>query len=235
MKAVILALSLLSCGCGTLLAGAGQSTATGAVNGITSDASKQKIDSLVTDATKAARDEALGPNTNAQLQTLVSNSDTALQKLLTDTDARVQAMITNAGVNARGQLDTAISNKVQERLQQTIRLTIDEALGSATLQEADALREELVGAPLQKDVDALIDSAAPHLNQVVQQAVTQAVQSSITPIKTTADAEAAKWEPIAIGFAVGTALLILCIVILVHVLRSHKQVIDTLMKERQRA
>jgi len=220
MRSFVVALALLCCGCGSLFNGVGQNTAAGAITAATDADSQKKIDNVVTEATKAARDEALGPNTDA-----------ALQKLIADTDVKLQAIVTETGKSAQGQLD-GMTASLQQRVQKTIRLTIDEALGATTIAEADALREELVGTPLQKDVDALIDSAAPHINQVVQQAVQQAVQTSIAPIKTTADAEAAKWEPIAIGFAVGAALLIVCCVILVHVLRAHRQVIDKLMAQR---
>jgi len=195
----------------------GQQAATGAVAGVTSDDSKTKLSSLASTAASAARDEALGPNTDA-----------ALQKLLADLDTRIQTLLTNMGATTQGQLNGIITAQLREQIRTLVRQTIDEALGAVTLQEADALREELFGAPLQKNLDALIDSATPHISQVVQ----QAVQSSVTPLKSEADAEAAKWEPIAIGFAIGAALLVVCLVVLLYALRSHKQVVAMLVKER---
>ena len=188
----------------------GQNAATGAVNGVTSDDSKKKLDTLVTDATKAARDEALGP----------------------DTDAKLQKLVTDTGATTKTQLE-ALTLVLQQRLRQTVRLSLDELGSPKTLQDADKLREELVGGPLQQDLNNLIDAAAPHLAAAVQ----QSVQSSLTPIKTAestlktdADAEAAKWKPIAIAFAIGCALLVVVLVFAYLLLRHHRQVIDTLVR-----
>lgn len=205
--AASLAIALTCCGCGSYFKGVGQNAATGAVDGITTDDSKKKLTGLVTDATKAARDEALSP----------------------ETDQKVQKLITDSGATARAQLET-LTTSLQTRLRQTVRLSLDELGSPKTLKDADALREELVGPPLQKDVNDLIDAAAPHLASAVQ----QAVQSSLAPLKTEeatlkadADQEASKWKPIAIGFGVGTGILLVCLVFAAFLLRHHRRLIDS--------
>ncbi len=213
-RLIVLLLALEVCGCGSYFTGVGHDAASGALSAVTSDDTKKKLVSLTTEAVKGARDEALGPTTDAELQ-----------KLVNDTAA-----------TTRAQLNEMITVTLQERVRQTIRLAIDEALGKYTLKEADTLREELFGVPLQHDLDQLIDAAAPHLTQAVQGAVQQAVQTaiqtSVTPLKTDVDQEAAKWRPIAIGFAVGTCLLVICLIFVAFALVSHRKVIEALVKER---
>jgi hypothetical protein len=214
MKFCLALLVVLLCtGCAPYFTGMGQNAATGAVNGLTTDDSKKKLDGLVTDATKSARDEALGPNT----------------------DAAGRKLIDDWGTELRAQINAIITAELQAKLKKLVRDAIDEALGGKTLTDADTLRERLVGPPLQKDLDDLIDAASPHLAA----AVTQAVQSSLAPInkdvqavQTSVDAEAAKWKPIAIAFAIGCALLLVCLVFAYLMLRHHRQVIDSLTRMR---
>jgi hypothetical protein len=219
-RLALLLLILACCGCGSYFTGVGQSVGAGIVSGATSDDAKKKLSGLTADAVKAARDEALGPKTDAELRKLIADTDVELQKLVADT-----------GAATRAQVNEVLTRTLQERLRQTIRLTIDEAFGPTTLREAGVLREELVGPPLQRDVDALIDAAAPHLAKAVQ----QAVQVSITPLKTSADEEAAKWKPIAIAFAVGTGFLLICFAFGVYVIQGHRKVIHTLLTQREHA
>jgi hypothetical protein len=224
---LLLVVILFGCGCGSYFTGIGQNAAAGAVNGATSNDATNKLSGLTTAATKAARDEALGPTTDADLKKLIADLDPELQKVITDT-----------GTTTRAQLNTLITQALQEKVQKALRLSIDEALGAKTMTEANALREELVGPPLQKDLDAIIDSVAPHLAQAVQQAVQSSLaplQTDVTSIKSQADLEAAKWKPIAIGFGVGTGILLICLVLAVYVVRSHHQVIQTLVRERKPA
>jgi hypothetical protein len=199
------------CGCGAFFTGMGHDAATGAVNAVTSDDSKKKLSDLTTEATKAARDEALGQTT----------------------DDDIQKLIKNAGITTRAELEALITATFQARLRQTIRLAVDEMLGTKTLADADALREELLGKPFQDDLNAALDAAGPHLATAAQ----KAVQASLVPIntetntlKTTADAEAAKWKPIAIGFGIGGACLLACLVVLLIVLRSHRKIIESHQK-----
>ncbi len=94
------------------------------------------------------------------------------------------------------------------------------------------LREELAGPGLQKDVDDLIDSAEPHLNQAVQQAVQAALQPvkvEVSNLQTQASAEATTWKPIAIGFGIGAAILLICLILAVVLVRNHTNTIRTLV------
>lgn len=209
MRRLLLSISILVTlsGCGSYFTNMGHNAANGALDAVTSDDAKKKLAGLTTDATKAARDEALGP----------------------DTDAKLQKLITDAGLTTRQQLEQLITDALQERIRKTVRIAVDEVGSPMTLKEADALREELLGAPLQKDINDLIDAAAPHLAAAVQ----QSVQSSLQPIKTeesaiktAADAEAAKWKPIAIGFAVGSGFLLVCLILAVILIRGHRKMID---------
>ncbi len=207
MRFWILLVAILCCGCGGYFQGIGHDMAVGAVNQITTDDSKKALAGIATEATKAARDEALGPTTDADIQ-----------KLIKDT-----------GATTRSELEMIIVDVLKARLKEALRAAIDEALGKKTLSEADTLREELVGKPAQDDVNALIDAASPHLAAAAQQAVQAALQpikSESDNLKIQADAEAAKWKPIAIGFGVGGACLLICLVVLVLALRSHRQVIE---------
>ena len=215
---LVLLLALGLCGCGsTYFTGLGHDAAQGALNAVTSDAAKKQLSGLSTAATKAARDEALGPTTDAELQKLVLSTGKT-------TRAQVDELV--AGL---------ITEALQAKLKQTVRQAIDEAFGKTTLKEAAALREELVGTPLQQDLDHLIDAAAPRLAKAVQ----QAVQASVAPLtkdanqlKTEADQEAAKWRPVAIGFAVGAGILLICLIFSAFVILNHRRVIEALAKQR---
>lgn len=189
---LVLLVALEALGCGSYFTTVGHDAASGALSAITSDAAKKQLSGLTAVATKSAREEALGATTDAELQ-----------KLVKDTAA-----------TTRSELNDMITTTLQDRVRQTIRIAIDEALGKLTLKEADSLREQLFGVPLQHDLDALIDAAAPHLAKATQDAVQQAlqtvVQTTITPLKADVDQEEAKWRPIAIGVGVGALLLVLC-------------------------
>ncbi len=215
VRLVVLLVLTCCCGCGSYFTSWGHDAATGAIDAVTNDNARKRVAALTTDAVKAAREEALGPTTDAELQRLV----------------------TAAGDTAKAQLNTMVvqlTATLQVQLRQMVRAAINEALGTTTLKEVGALREEVAGPPLQKDIDALIDSASPHLTQAVQ----QAIQTSLAPLKievstlkTDADAEAAKWKPIAIGFAIGCGFLLIGLIFGVYVLRSHRRIIESLLAQ----
>ena len=122
---------------------------------------------------------------------------------------------------------------LRPRLLQTVRLVIDEALDEVTLREISALREQIAGQPLQQDLNALIDAAAPHLTQAVQQSIAGAlvpIQVDVNQAKAAADAEAAKWKPIAIGLAVGAALLLACLALAVRIIGHHARTIAAMAR-----
>jgi hypothetical protein len=223
MRLFCILFALMTVGCASTFTGWGHDAAKGALDATTDDDAKKKLSGVV----GAARDEGLGPNTDAEIRTLE----------------------TNAIATARAQIDLFITEEVKKlgpMIQAAVRRTIDEALGPSTQKEigtarealvgppliadADNLREELFGQPLQKDLTAL----GPVIQQTVHNAVTQAVQDALSPIQTAANQEAAKWKPIAIGFAVGTACLLITLIVLVYVLRSHRQLINVMLEERKR-
>jgi hypothetical protein len=206
---------ILLCGCGSYFTGVGHDAASGALGVVTSDDAKKRLSNLASEATKAARDEALGP----------------------DTDAKLQALIKNLGLTTRTELDSLITASFREQIRLLIRMAIDEALNQQSLQRLGTFREELVGTPLQMDIDALIDSATPHLTQAVQSAlqtaVQQTIQTSVVPLENTADKEAAKWKPIIIAFAISSFFLVVCLIFSAHTIMSHRKVIESLLKDRK--
>jgi hypothetical protein len=217
-------LALACCGCGSFFTEAGHNATQGAVNAVTDPDSKKKLASLLTDATKAARDEALGTTTDADLQKLLKSAGVT-------TRAEVQQLLKDAGVTTRAELEALITTALQEKLRQTARVTVDEVFGPPTLREVDALREHLVGQPFKDDLNGALDAAGPHLAQVVKQAVEAGlvpITTEVNTLKVQADAEATRWKPIAIGFGVGSGCLVVCIVVLGLALRSHRKVIESL-------
>jgi hypothetical protein len=176
---------LLCCSCAPTLSGWGHDAAQGALAELSSDAGLEAI--------AAARDEALGPATDIDLQ----------------------AIVRDTGATTRQQLSAA-EDELQGRLL--------DALGPATEARVAALREQLVGAPLRADLDALIDQETPRLAAALQGAIAQSVQASLAPVK----AEEERWRPIAWAFAIGSAFLLVGLVFAVIVLRSHRKVIEAL-------
>lgn len=204
-------------GCAPLLSGASHDATSGVVSDLTSPATEKRLGVLAATATSAARDEALGPKTQAEASALVAALDPEVQKLVAHT-----------GAGARAQVDALVAGLVETRVRQAVRIAIDEALSPATELEADDLREQLLGAPLQKDVNAAIDSASPHLAS----AVAAAVKAGLAPVNADASRQEAKWEPIAVGLGVGVGLFFVCLLLAAWVIHTHHGVIAALMKER---
>jgi len=202
-------------GCGATFTAWGHEAAVGAIDALTSPDAGAALATVGAEAAKAAasaaRDEALGQAT----------------------DADVQRILAGAGATAREQADDLVTLDLRPRLLQTVRLVIDEALDEVTLREISALREQIAGQPLQQDLNALIDAAAPHLTKAVQQSIAGAlvpIQVDVNQAKAAADAEAAKWKPIAIGLAVGAALLIACLALAVRIIGHHARTIAAMAR-----
>jgi hypothetical protein len=202
-RTALFAFILVAPGCASYYTTAGHGAATGAVGALTSDDSKAKLGGLAVSVVGAMRDEALGPTTASKLDALVTDTGAAMR-------TEVAGLITPA---------------LQSKLQETVRLTMDEALNGRTLKEVDALREELIGPPLQADVDALIASAAPKLAG----AVTDAVQASLAPLQTDVSKDAATWKPIATWLAIGSVVLLGCLIAAGVVLHGHRRDINVLL------
>jgi hypothetical protein len=203
------ALALLAAGCGGYYTASAHAAAEGALDDLTSPAANVRYAQTVATVAQAARAEFLDPQTSTALTALVKDEGIVLR-------AEVASTVQTAGAAARAELA------------RTLRLTVDEALDETTLQEIAALREELAGAPLRADIDAVIDSATPHLATAVAQATARAV----LPVQSAADAEASKWRPIAVAFAVGCALLCACLGFAGWVLREHQRTIRELTAKR---
>ena len=224
----LIILGFVGCqGCAPYFVAVGKDASSGAVDGLTTPDAEKKLAALTAAATKAARDEALGPATKEEVLSLLRSIDPELQ-----------TVIAHSGKTAGGQVEALLGPTLQARMKKVVRASIDEALGPATQAEVSALREELLGVPLQKDLDEAIDSASPHLAQAVAQAVTASlvpVQADIGKIQQSADAEAGKWKPVAIGFGIGTALLLACVALLGWVVRGHHKTIQAMRSEMARA
>jgi hypothetical protein len=198
---------LLMTGCAGPLTNLGKDVATGITNSITSDAGSTELSTLTTELVASARNEALGPETKAQIQVLLAGAgDTA--------NAEIQAILA----------------PLKGQLQAIIRGAIDEALDEKTMEEVGALREQIVGAPLRNDLQLAVNGLTPQIDQAVQ----SAINASVAPLKATADAEATKWKPIALGFAIGSGFLFIGLILglimfIIHE-RSHAKVIEALSK-----
>lgn len=223
-RLAILAVALLPTGCASYYAASTHAAAQGALDTLTGPAANVRyaatVATVVQTAGAAARTELERPETIAALTALVTGEGAALRTAVAST-------VQTAGAAARAELDRTLLAE-QGQLRQTVRLVIDEALGAKTQQEIAALREELAGAPLQHDLGAAIDSAAPHPTA----AVTAAVGKVVLPVQAAADAEAARWRPIAVWFAVGCALLLFCLVLAAWIIREHQRTIRTLVEQR---
>ena len=224
IRAGVLALALLPTGCGTYYTASARDAAQGALDTLAGPAADaryaQTATAVVQAAGSAARTELLGPATGAALTALTTGEGTALRAEVTHT---VQA----AGTAARAELARTFATEAVQ-LRTALRLVLDEALGPATQREVATLRETLAGAPLQHDLDAVIDSATPHLTA----AVTAAVGGVVLPVQAAADAEATRWRPIAVAFAVGCALLLLCLGFAAWIIREHQRTIRTMVGQR---
>lgn len=212
MTRVVFAAALLSTGCSSYYAASGHTAAAGALDELTTPDAGARYAALAAQAAGAARNELLGPRTTAAATELVRTVGDAAQ-------IEVSTAVDTAGQAAEEHL-SAILRSEQGELRQTVRLVIDEALSEKTLKEIAALREELAGAPLQADADAL----APHLAS----AITTALGKVVLPVQAAADAEAARWRPIAVAFAVGCGLLLLCLGFAGWLIRGHQQTIKAL-------
>jgi hypothetical protein len=219
------ALLLACCGCGPFFTEAGHNATLGAVSAATAPDTKKKLDGLLTGTVKTARDEALGPTTDADLNKLLKSAGVT-------TRAEVQQLLKEAGVTTRAELEALITSALQAKIRQTARLTVDEMFGPPTLKEVDALREHLVGQAFRDDLDRALDEAGPHLAQAVKQGLVP-ITTDVGTLKTDVDTEAAKWKPIAIGFGVVGGCLVVCLVCLGLTLRSHRKLIEAL-SARQR-
>jgi hypothetical protein len=205
---------LLACGgCGSYFADAGRDASSAAVAAATSEESRRKL-------AKLAGDMAGEASSRATQELFGQQTDDALQDLVQST-----------GESFRGEASTLVTPALQEHLRQTVRLTLDEALGPVTRAEIASLRDDFFGPVLQVEVNGLIDSAAPHLADAVARAMSAAVvpvDADVARIQRTADAEAMKWRPIAEGFAAGTGLLALGLAGALVVIRRHGRAIEEL-------
>lgn len=201
MRALFLVLLLSVCGCGGYFTEMGNNAAAGAVNGATSPEARKQIAQMANDAVKAGRDQALGPETQVEVQ--------ALTKAITD-EVRAQML--------------SLIQELRPQLLQMVRDMMNEMLGPTTIAQAALIRETLVGPALQKDIDAIIATEVPALTQALQ----QSIQVTVKPFEQDVTKEAAEWKPIAIGFAVGAMLLLASLVFALVIIRSHKKIIASL-------
>lgn len=210
MKRALLALCLFASGCAPYVHDLSQVSATGYVDGFTSDDSKKKLGGLATSVVGDARDKALDDDTTKRLQVLVDAMGASLRtNLLKTRDDLLDATL-------RAEIDAEVA-RLSDELQDLVRALVDEALGHDTLVRAGMLREELVGAPLRADVDAL----APHLSA--------ALQASLDRVKADADAEASKYKAVAIGLGAGAFAMLVALGVVLHESRAHRKAIEALL------
>lgn len=201
-------------GCGGYLTNWGTDLSKGVTNELVSDAGAAELSALTKDLVSSARNEALGPETNQQIQTLLTNAGKT-------TDAETEKLLV----------------VFREQLRLSVREAIDEALNEQTLQEVGAVREQVAGAPLRADLELAISGMKPQLDQVVQ----STIDTSIMSLQKAKDQEAiavhadlVKWKPIAIAFVIGSIFLliglILGIILFIYHEKSHQKVIESLTR-----
>jgi len=216
-KLLVVSSILMISGCGGYLTNWGGDVTKGVTNDLTSDAGVAELSTLTKDLVASARNEALGTETNKQLQVL----------------------LTNAGETANVEL-IKLFVVLKKQLQLMVRESIDQALGDQTLAEIAVAREQLVGEPLRNDLDLAIDEITPQLDQAVQ----SVVNASAMALKEQADAEVlkvnaeeAKWKSIAVAFVIGSGFLlvglILGLLLFLSHERSHLKIIEALTAKYQ--
>jgi hypothetical protein len=213
MRPVATLLSLSLIGCSPLLSNAGQSVATGAVNGLTSPASRDKLTSEETKLIAAARGEALSPATQEKLQALLVALSSDLRTELTTTR------------------DVLLGDR---KLVQELAALRETLLGAGARDDLDALVRSAVDEALSlktgRELGELIDSASPHLGAAVDRLVTELtprLQAAVQATSTTAERDLASlrgyfvWA--AIGLGVLLTLVLTIIVALTVMYREHRK------------
>ena len=209
---VLLVAMAVVTGCAPYVQSVSRSATAGAVDGLTSPEATWKLDGLSAEAAAAgvagAREEAFGPATMAEVRALVASLGASL---------REQLVLTRDGL-----LDETLRAEIAK-----LRL---ELLGPETrklvLALAEEVREELLGAPLRADVDALLVDATPKIADLV----TKAVQAALAPVKADASAEAEKYKTVAIGLGVSALALTAALGATVYLVLSHRKLLAALLE-----
>ena len=211
MKTAVLCLVLT--GCSPILSNAGQAVATGAIQGATSQASRAELRAAETEILTATRDETLSPETERKVQALVDTLlvDMRLQLTATRDVLLGDAKLTQEVAALR---DTLLGASSRAELEALVRGAVDEALSTKT----------------QGEVDALLDSAEPHLEMVlagVIEGITPELEGMLKSTSSAAEKELASlrsyflWAVAGIGCLLA---LVLAIIVALIVMRSeHKK------------
>ena len=121
--------------------------------------------------------------------------------------------IHDAGANAAaGAVQAVTAPSAQQALEGL-------ASGAASA-AASSAREQVLGPVARRELDKMIDEAAPHL--------AAAVQGAIAPVIAKADAEEKTWRNVALGLGAGALAILLVLWFAVAELRAHRRQIATL-------
>jgi len=207
----LICLSLI--GCSPILTNVGNSLATGAVEGLTSPASQSELASEERRLIAAARDEGLSPETAAKLQALI---DTLLVDMRSQLTATRDVLLGDAKLTREvaALRDTLLGSAASSELNALVRSAVDEALSAKS----------------QGEVDALLDSAEPHLEMLVTEViegVTPELQASLKSTTAAAATDLASlkgyfvWVVTGLG---GLLVLVLAIIVaLIVMMRAHRK------------
>jgi len=223
----LLAASALSCclfcvSCASYVKGTTSTATTSAVTALTDDQSKKEFDALVSSAVAAARDQGLGPETQARLAAIVQALGEQIKTLVNDLGNQLRAQLVSTRDAAFDKtLDSDVAKLREELLGAETKQLVQQLL-SELVASAGPLREQLVGAPLRADADALLSEVGPRIDA--------AVQTSLTKIRTDADAEITKYKAL---IAVIGVLLLIVVGAAIVIVRSHRKMIDTLLADRE--
>jgi hypothetical protein len=223
LRALLAALLLLcSVSCASYVKGTSSTATTSAVATLTDDQSKKEFDALVTSAVAAARDQGFGPETQARLAAIVRALGEQLKALASALGDQLRAQLLSTRDAMLDQtLDKGVVRLREELLGAETRQLLQQLL-SEIVASAGPLREQLVGAPLRDDADALLADIGPRIDA--------AVQASLAKIQADANAEIAKYK---LMLAASGVVLLIVVVGAIYVVRSHRKIIDSLLASRK--
>jgi hypothetical protein len=219
---VALVLAALTCvSCVSYVKGAASTAATGVVATVTDDQSKKELDALAASVVGTARDQALGPVTQAQMAVLVRAVVLQLQ-------AQLQIAVKALGSELRGELASALDGQFKDQLAQLREALLGadtrQLLAQLLAEIVDAapqLREQLVGAPLRQDADALIADVGPRIDA--------SVQTSLAAARADAAADLSKYKWL---LGVSCVLLVVVVFAAAYIDRGRRKVIVALRAHR---
>ena len=199
-------LALTLVGCSPWLASKADALTSGAVAGLTSQASQTRLAAEETKLIDTARDEALSAATELRIRAIVDALAVDLRDQLVSTR---DALLTGSTGEVDALRDTLLGARTRGEIRALVRDTVDEALGERT----------------QGEINAMIDGAMPHLqvgiNQLVDGLVPK-IEGALNTTSSTAEKDLATLKMYFVGAVVGIGgLLVLALIVIAALVRAH--------------